>query len=356
MKRGILYKLVSYPSLITLKKGFGLHMNHEGYDFTVRVQQHVKALQILDYNNDIIVNKISDKKTESTLKTNKIKELSKKELFIQIENSKLIIETIGSNCNSFRTRDITNLLFGIEVEDIENVNSVQDKFDDILKYFLKIYRIKSGDIHTKFPEDLNEELLVIREGRYLYLQEDLDKKISERLNSEMRVAIGIKSLKMPTSFTIGSKKNLDFDKNGEVIKEFVKSNSKISQIDEFHLKAREEFYVNNNYKYAILELFTMIEVLIVDKLTKYKLANGVSNKKLKEFKKNIPISYLINVELPLILNNITNDDRKVLSQIDSIRKIRNEIVHENKKLTKVECEFAFKAVNDFFDVLRKNQL
>jgi len=356
VKRGILYKLVSYPSLITLEEGFGLLMNYEGYDFSVIVQQHVKVLQILDYNNDIIVNKISDKETESTLKTNKIEELSKEKLFIQIDDSKLIVETIGSNCNSFRTRDITNLLFGIEVEDIENVNLVQDKFDDILKYFLKIYRIKSGDIHTKFPEDLNEELLVIREGRYLYLQEDLGKKISERLNSEIRVAIGIKSLKMPNSFTIGSKKNLDFDKNGEVMKEFVKSNGKISQIDEFLLKAREEFYVKNNFKYSILELFTMIEVLVVDILTKYKLANGVSNKKLKEFKKNIPISYLINVELPLILNEITIEDRKVLSKIDSIRKIRNEIIHESRKITREECEFAFKAVNDFFDVLRKNQL
>ncbi|WP_298346564.1 hypothetical protein [uncultured Algibacter sp.] len=356
MKRGILYKLVSYPSLITLKEGFGVYLNYKGYDFSVRVQQHVKALQILDYDNDIIVNKISDKESESSLKTNTIKELSKNELFIQIENSKLIVETIGANCNSFRTRDITNLLFGIEVEDIENVDSVQDEFDDMLKYFLKIYRIKSGDIHTKFPEDLNEELIVIRDGKNLYRQEDLDKEVSERLNSVMSVAIAIKSLKMPNSFTIGSKMSLDFEKNGKTIKEFIKSNGEISQIDEFLLKAREEFYVKSNFKYSILELFTMIEVLVVNILTKYKLANGVSNKKLKEFKKNIPISYLINVELPLILNNITIEDRKVLSKIDGIRKIRNEIIHENRKIAREECEFAFKAVNDFFEVLRKNHL
>jgi hypothetical protein len=47
--------------------------------------------------------------------------------------------------------------------------------------------------------------------------------------------------------------------------------------------------------------------------------------------------------------------RKVLSQIDNVRKIRNEIVHKNKKPTKEECDSAFKSVNDFFGVLNKNQ-
>ncbi|NJX16263.1 hypothetical protein [Tamlana crocina] len=355
MKKGLLYKVVTYPGLIALKEGFGVLLNFEGYNFSVRVQQHATVLEILDYNNDIITNKISGNQTESNLKKNRI-EVSDKKFFVQIENSKLIVENIGKNCNSYRTRDMTNLLFEIEVDDIEKTNNLEEKFAEILKYFLKIYRVKSGDIYSKFPDDLNHELIVTREGKILYSKEELGMAINKRLNAERSVSLGIKSLKMPNSFTIGSKRNMDFDKNGEVIKKFIDSKNKISQIDEFYLKAKEEFYVNNNYKYGILELFTMIEVLIVDKLTKYKLANGVSKKRLKDFKKDIPISYLINVELPLILNNITDYDRGVLGKIDSIRKIRNDIVHENKKPTKEECEFAFKAVNDFLGILNKNRL
>jgi glycogen synthase len=84
-----------------------------------------------------------------------------------------------------------------------------------------------------------------------------------------------------------------------------------------------------------LELFIFCETFIVEILKQIKISKGITNKKIKNI--DIPISYLLNIELPLVLNEFDESWKTVINNIDLVRSIRNKIVHDNYKPTRDEA-------------------
>ena len=107
-------------------------------------------------------------------------------------------------------------------------------------------------------------------------------------------------------------------------------------------KAFEEADLHRNYKYAFLESFIVAESVISMALRKIKQDKGVSKTKLKEYAKEVGIGYQINVEIPVLFDNLTDNERQILGSINKIRKIRNEVIHEGISVSE---ETALEAIN-----------
>lgn len=346
--KGILYKLVNYPYLIALKERFGYNMVYENYEFVTIVMKHLSPLEILDFENEIVVEKSEDSSSYRLLKNDL--NFSDHNLLIENKDLKFVVET-GNFSNFYRSRQFTTLIIAIEIENVEKTEDIQSKFMKLLTEFIQTYRVITGDIYTKLPDDLGHDVLITKEALIRYEEEDLELSLMERLAKPRQIDFKLKSMSLPKVLESYSISDWNIEKNTEKLKGFFDGGNRISQIDEFYIKAKEEFFVNKNYKYGILELFTMIEVIVFKTLTDIKLKRGVSKKKLEDFKKSITISYMLNVELPMFIDNISTEDRKTIGQIDKIRRIRNSIVHENKIVTKEEGEFAFEAINKFIDII-----
>ncbi len=82
--------------------------------------------------------------------------------------------------------------------------------------------------------------------------------------------------------------------------------------------------------------FIFIESLIFKFLYKQKLLKGVSKNKLDNYKKEVGIAYMLNVEMLFFLEKA--EDKALMGEVDKIRKIRNGIVHDGKDVTKEEAE------------------
>ena len=121
-------------------------------------------------------------------------------------------------------------------------------------------------------------------------------------------------------------------------------------------KAFEELDVNLNAKFALLEIFIVAELAISKALQKLKLDAGVSKGKLKEYRKEVSISYCINIELPAFCKDLSDQERQVLGDIDKTRKLRNDVVHEGAPVSQEQALESIKAVSNLLVFLLNRKL
>jgi len=99
--------------------------------------------------------------------------------------------------------------------------------------------------------------------------------------------------------------------------------------------------------------FAATELAIAQFVNKAKIAKGVSKAKLEDFRRDIGISYMINVDLPLVLHPLAVNERKIIQNVDAVRKKRNDVVHEGAAVSKEEALFAINAASDLFKLLKE---
>ena len=148
---------------------------------------------------------------------------------------------------------------------------------------------------------------------------------------------------------IDSNRKLDFSSKVSNKLPIRENNFEITTEEELLIKALDEFEDNKNFKYALLDSFISAETAIMKFVNKLKLENGVSKNKLDDYKEEVSISYVINIEIPFLVENLTDDERSVLGRINRVRKIRNDVVHNGKNVTEQEAR---EAINAVFDLLK----
>ena len=73
--------------------------------------------------------------------------------------------------------------------------------------------------------------------------------------------------------------------------------------------------------------------------------------KWKEYKNEVSISYKLNVEMPVFLDNLRDDERQVISRVDGLRKQRNKVAHGAKFVSDAEAKEAVAGAGALFDML-----
>lgn len=194
---------------------------------------------------------------------------------------------------------------------------------------------------------LTNDRIIEKEAVIKYTDEEKLKPIKERFLPR-DLNIGIKS------FTAMQPKESVPQNNEKILQNYQALGLALTQgstlKEEFRLleKAFEEIDLNNNYKYALLESFIVAESLISRLLRKIKLEKGVSKGKLEDYETEVGIGYQINVEIPVLFDDLTNDERQILGNVDKIRKVRNKVVHEGISVSE---ETALEAINSVSNLI-----
>ena len=175
--------------------------------------------------------------------------------------------------------------------------------------------------------------------------------VEERILKPRDFHIGIKSLKainpkesVPQSIDTSAHNSL-------ILSQLLPKGFLVTEEHRLLSKAYEELDLHQNYKYALLESFITAEMVISKFLREIKLSKGVSKGKLKEYKSEVGIGYQTNIELPAFLDNLTPNERKILGEINRIRSIRNDVVHEGKAVSEKEALDAVNATASLISML-----
>ncbi|MFN8344838.1 MAG: hypothetical protein U0X91_07540 [Spirosomataceae bacterium] len=349
MSKLLLVKYLNYPSYIALKEKKGYFATYNGIEYFVAVHEHSIPLEITDYNNGFVIFNDNNEKIQVKLKKN-CEEIREKNFHIQFDNLNAVINYDEINSTVFRERHYTLLSFLIECDEEFTYEVVNSKFSSIILHFISTYRSITKDYNTPLPTQLIHDVLIEKEQIIAYSEEDLALTKQERMIKSRSLNLGIKSIGIPKM--IGYKTSgWDLEKNSDALKAFFNEKKEVSFVDELYIKASEEFYINKNFKYVILELFTLIEVATVDKLTAFKLKRGISKTKVDEYKKIVPISYLINIEIPLLIGKTDSEQLQVLGSVNRVRQLRNEIIHENGKVREQDAKLALETIPKFLSLL-----
>jgi hypothetical protein len=234
-------------------------------------------------------------------------------------------------------------IYATELSFIRVINSDEDKDDFtqekyILNQFILQYRQITEDINIKIPSENFSSLDFTFTSEFQVFEFNLNKNvISQILNLG-----GIKITQSSKAFNLDTRQ---FRKSARIINDIISTTATLQNrlaesepLDDFSLvlnKSREDIEIHDNYRLAILELFIFCETFIVEILKQIKISKGITNKKIKNI--DIPISYLLNIELPLVLNEFDESWKTVINNIDLVRSIRNKIVHDNYKPTRDEA-------------------
>jgi hypothetical protein len=143
----------------------------------------------------------------------------------------------------------------------------------------------------------------------------------------------------------------DPEKAFDSVKLNLNSGNTLNHKDIF-IKAQEEIYLKKNFKYALLEVFIFIEQIVVRILKRIKLEKGISNQTLKAFNKEVGIAYMLNVEIPLVLEEYISQ-KDLFGNIDKIRKKRNAVVHNGEVVSEDEAKFAVDNAFKLYNTLKK---
>jgi hypothetical protein len=239
-------------------------------------------------------------------------------------------------------------------ETLRNNPKFREKLDEIIK----IYRIASSDYRIPLDNEIRSEYPLGIIG-YKDLSDDeikfdlpelltqIDEISFKTLNYQLKTLDRFESSPLTTG--LPSEK---IDENFEKLLAMKPSVINSNYIDGIGLAVRA--LVNENYKFAFLEIFMLLEIIVGDFLRHKKIEKGVSKKKLDNFSKDLRFSYMLNVEVPIFLNSISEKERELIGKIDKIRVKRNEIIHNGAIVNEDEAKNAISLCQEFTQLLDLN--
>ncbi|RNI33578.1 hypothetical protein EFY79_18320 [Hanamia caeni] len=346
---GCYYFHIFYPSHIYINQKSPFDFEFEDYNYSVIIIKTLRSLITNDFNNKIVGHTDNEGLRHH--------ELIKKE--IDLGKGSLVIEFTDGNIayaldnrkhlyTEFYTKDYTEIVLLFEsTKKADNISIARKALD----YFIDCYRHVSGDVLTLSITKTTYVSIVTKEYFYIYSEDELKLPKEDRNKISREFKLGVKQMTLPFWGTQGKRLQSDETKIAADLTDFFKKKSKTNSLQEFLLRAREELNVHKNYKYAFIETWTSLEVAIVSYLRKAKLAKGISKNKIDDFESQVGISYLLNIELPLI--HKTNDEnfKIFIRKVDAIRKLRNKVIHQNKDITPTEAENAYQITLEFLNYM-----
>jgi len=220
---------------------------------------------------------------------------------------------------------------------------------EVLSYFFKSYRYVMNDTRLRDIDNLKENAPNIYYCFNNYDSQDDSLELVDRLMRRDRKN-NLKLIEYPDEIFYETEADNYCEKKEYMLNEYL-INGKKKNWHDIVSKANELLVVNNEYNLCILESFIAVEFFISEYLFKQKLLKGVSKEKLKNFSKDISISYMLNVEIPMFIEDLTDQKRTIVAAVDRVRKIRNNIVHNGKKASEEDAEESISSVKNLFILL-----
>lgn len=346
-KLGCYYLHFFYPSHLFLEYAPPFLFELESIQYAVIVTRHLSSLITNDYDNKIVHVESENEKHKYEPEKKEIG-ISDKSLVVTLEGN-VINYAIDYSKHLFRefySKDYTEIIISFETtEKAKNTDLAQKA----MNFFIDSYRLVSNDILTLTLDKMPYVSNVFKEYFHPYTQEELKLPKEKRSVISRAVNLGVKTVRFPFWNTQGKKFQTDPKKNAENLVKFFNEKKTPDVLSEFVLKAREELYIHKNYKYSFIESWTTLEIAIASILKKIKLEKGISKNKIDMYEGEVGISYLLNIELPLVYTPNDEVFKKLISRVDGVRKIRNKVIHENRSITEQEAIDALTTCIEFLN-------
>lgn len=339
-KSGCYYFTTFYPSNLSLPEKASFIFEYEERNVVVFIHRRIKSLVINDFSNKII----------RTEEHGLIKHaVENKEILISNLNMAAEIEHSGYfiiDHNKHLHKEIYNLQHAEIIISFETfLNFDNYEFSKrVLKYFIESYRMVSHDVLTLSQDKIPFYTKIYKYDFHLYSDKELKLTEKERLKLPRDLQFKFHEISIPFWNTQGKKLIAKDDEIVKNLKEFLDGKKTPGLLTDFILRASEELNVHKNFKYSLIESWTALEIAIVSYLKDLKLAKGISKNKIDGYETNVGISYLINIELPLVHATNDNEFKELLLSIDSVRKLRNKVIHDNKQVLEEDAANAIKAL------------
>lgn len=314
------------PSRFTMKSPIPPPSKEGGKDFTVATIP-------------ISIHGLTD--TLETLRTKKATDMP----------HRLTLDTLEDEYRIYQTTQWTSILIQHEIENPEAVSDEEKQFfHRTLNRFIQAYKYISGDPRITFfyLDQITNPVLVYR-GSVKYSQDEEQLAPDARLGKERLV--DFKELSISFRYGQEGKYEVDPAIATAKVKEFLSGNRALSLPREILLRAHTDAFHTNNYKTALLDAFTAIEIGLSTVLESWKLVRGVSKTKLKNYKDEVGIAYKLNIDLPMLLEQVTDIERQVIGRANKVRDLRNDVVHEGRSVSKEEAQEAVNTSKALFDLL-----
>lgn len=330
---GCYYWEIMIPSFIKLpeKSGYELFIN-ERRTF-VNVFKQVGTVVINDYSNSIIKNgsKLALENSNLQIGMNSIG------VFHPDTQECIYVIDFSDKRKEYTKTTYTQIMVIFEsTKDSDNLSLAENAFDS----FYKSYQVVSDNFFALPMEHLHSNSIVKREYFHTYTKEELLCDELERLKTPRGINFALKKWDQPYLIRDNYQNNLDQAAHSKHLSKYLKTEKQNDFINETLLSAKRELHVYKNYKYALLECFFIVENVIYNFIEEKKTSRGISRNKLKEASNRVGISYLINIELPMLVDNYDGKAKNLILSLDGIRKIRNNIVHNGGSVSKNEAENA----------------
>lgn len=335
---GALYTELIYPGYISLN-------NKQWFDFTyknkligIAIDRHIESVNAIDFNNDLKEGKPS----------RPLYEVDGKGLKIDYDTGPL-------NCHRrvlvdhfegrvLFTKYHTVLL--VVHESFKKEKSYVDEmlYTEVIDYFICKYRSIANDVSIPLSSEFQSNRYYTR--RYFHKFTGSDNKLSlkDKLFSPRNLSLSLGVFK----FHDLAESVPTYDENSIVkisnnLKKLLSSDSLLNsnKTKESIIRIGRDISVYNNFKFGLLDSFIVCESLISIFLRDFKITKGVSKNKLDDYEKEIPVSYLINIELPSFISDMTEKEKQLIGDLNRLRKLRNDVVHKNKDVNENDALFAF---------------
>lgn len=367
MSKGLLLVHYFFPDPFHVKMPSEFLLSAAGRRAALRNIRHLQGLELLDLTNAMVPDPeekrgyvlnheisspqnckhitaaiVSEEKHEELRKPkNPLAEIPHKVTFDTREEENLY--------RAFATKYFTEIQITYEIFDTQNITSDDREFyKSVTDEFVKAYRYLSEDYRPRLLDDYDEPKWV-QFFVATYARDDFARSVDECLFQ----AREFRSLDSQTIFRLDLQPHPFKDPNHatDELKAFLERGKSVSTGREFLDAARHAAYHIKNHKYSLLEAFISSEYVVTKYLTDEKIRKGASRKKLKDYESEATMSYKLNIELPVYLENLTDKERQLIGDVDKVRRLRNDIVHEGKIATEDDAEFAVEAVSKLFEML-----
>jgi len=347
---GILYLEMFYPGFISLQVGTWYVFPFRKTKVAIAIDRHVEATRVTNFSVGPDAWPVSSDFAATSSAALTV-EYSvgplpyKKKVVIDHQFGKLI------NSASY-----TVLILALESYPEGNGYHNESSFEEILASFVSKYRIIAGDINICTLAQSPSERYYTRRYFHNYTPEERNLPLERRLTAERKLYLSLGTFKFhnfveavpfrtPEEMSLVSRDLQRLLSNSQALGD-------LTPREQIYTIARE-INVNRNFKFALLQAFIYCENLIAGYLRGKKLAAGVSKKKLDDLESEIPISYMIAIELPCFIP-CDRDKRQHLGELDRIRRLRNEVVHRGGEVSEKDARSALDVLEKLHHMLSNN--
>lgn len=135
------------------------------------------------------------------------------------------------------------------------------------------------------------------------------------------------------------------------LQEFIDHNPPPSKEIEELLRLKQKTAWNEK-RIAAIESATIIEFILRKKVEGVLTAQGVSQNKIKDIKKEIGMSILLNLLIPLSILKEEYEIQKVnIEKVDKLRKVRNEIIHDGLEESSIDTKIVADGINSAISLI-----